>query len=118
MPTALIVGATRGLAPPRTPTSPGPQESNGLRHAEEGRGNYATCKTALDMIGKLLSLDLKDRRIRGNALLPVTPDDAAASLIPFIDSFTLDMSGELWPPIGTAEDVLGKNLPVSLQLPW
>ncbi|KAJ7164485.1 hypothetical protein C8R46DRAFT_1220989 [Mycena filopes] len=62
-------------------------------------------KAALNMIGKLLSLDLNDRGI--SAAISVTPDEAAASLIPFIDSFTLDMSddtgtraaqGELWPP--------------------
>ncbi|KAJ7164495.1 oxidoreductase [Mycena filopes] len=121
--------------------------SIGLRHAKEGGGNYAhhASKTALNMIGKLLSLDLKDRGISVAILHPgfmrtemtknvgydqywdsggaVTPDEAAASLIPFIDSFTLDMSGQYWAPrgardIGTAEDVMGKNLPAPLQLPW
>ena len=39
--------------------------SIGLRHAKEGGGNYAhhASKAALNMAGRLLSLDLEDRRI-------------------------------------------------------
>ncbi|KAJ7106561.1 oxidoreductase [Mycena epipterygia] len=118
-----------------------------LRHASEGGGNYAhhASKTALNMVGKLLSLDLADRGIAVAILHPgfmrtemtknvgydqywdsggaVTPDEAAASLIPFIDTFTMEMSGQFWAPrgardIGTAEAVMGKDLPIPLQLPW
>ncbi|KAJ6473980.1 oxidoreductase [Mycena vitilis] len=118
-----------------------------LRHASEGGGNYAhhASKTALNMVGKLLSLDLADRGITVAIVHPgfmrtemtknvgydqywdaggaVSPDEAAASLIPFIDTFTLEMSGQYWAPrgardIGTAETIMGKNLPAPLQLPW
>jgi NAD(P)-dependent dehydrogenase (short-subunit alcohol dehydrogenase family) len=36
-----------------------------LRHAKEGGGNYAhhASKTALNMVGKLLSLDLKEKEV-------------------------------------------------------
>ncbi|KAJ7020527.1 oxidoreductase [Mycena alexandri] len=121
--------------------------SIGLRHEKEGGGNYAhhASKTALNMVGKLLSLDLADRGISVAIVHPgfmrtemtknvgyhqywdsggaVTPEEAAASLIPFVDSFTLAMSGQYWAPrgardIGTAEAIMGKDLPVPLQLPW
>ncbi|KAJ7451378.1 oxidoreductase [Mycena latifolia] len=116
----------------------------------EGGGDYAhhASKSALNMVGKLLSLDLAPRGIAvalvharppgfmgtemrknvgydqywdsGGA---VTPDEAAASLIPFVDAFTVNMTGQYWAPrgardIGTAEAVLGKDLPTPLQLPW
>ncbi|KAJ6536439.1 oxidoreductase [Mycena vulgaris] len=117
-----------------------------LVSSESGAGEtYAhhASKSALNMVGKLLSLDLAERGIAvaipgfmrtemtknvgydqywdsGGA---VTPDEAAASLIPFIDAFTMDMTGQYWAPrgardIGTAEAVMGKDLPVPLQLPW
>ncbi|KAK6992964.1 short-chain dehydrogenase/reductase family protein, partial [Favolaschia claudopus] len=121
--------------------------SIGLRHQKEGGGNYAhhASKSALNMVGKLLSLDLKERGITVAIVHPgfmrtdmtknvgydqywdsggaITPAEAASSLMPFIESFTLDMTGEFWAPrgatdIGTAEDVMGKNLPAPLQLPW
>lgn len=39
--------------------------SIGLRHEKEGGGNYAhhASKSALNMVGKLLSLDLKERGV-------------------------------------------------------
>ncbi|KAJ6557523.1 hypothetical protein B0H19DRAFT_1210433 [Mycena capillaripes] len=118
-----------------------------LRHESEGGGNYAhhASKTALNMVGKLLSLNLMDRGISIAIVHPgfmrtemtknvgydqywdsggaVTPDEAAASLIPFIDTFTMAMTGQYWAPrgardIGTAEVVMGKNLSAPLQLPW
>ncbi|KAJ7065771.1 oxidoreductase [Mycena amicta] len=121
--------------------------SIGLRHEKEGGGNYAhhASKTALNMVGKLLSLDLLERGITVAMVHPgfmrtemtknvgydeywdaggaVTPDEAAASLIPFIDTFTLAMTGQYWAPrgardIGTAQDTMGKDLPTPLQLPW
>ncbi|KAJ7843735.1 oxidoreductase [Mycena olivaceomarginata] len=121
--------------------------SIGLRHAKEGGGNYAhhASKSALNMVGKLLSLDIAERGIAVAIVHPgfmrtdmtknvgydqywdtggaVTPEEAAASLIPFIDTFTIAMTGQYWAPrgardIGTAEVVLGANLPTPLQLPW
>ncbi|KAJ7065745.1 oxidoreductase [Mycena amicta] len=121
--------------------------SIGLRHEKEGGGNYAhhASKTALNMVGKLLSLDVLERGITVAMVHPgfmrtemtknvgydeywdaggaVTPDEAAASLIPFIDTFTLAMTGQYWAPrgagdIGTAQDTMGKDLPAPLQLPW
>ncbi|KAJ3056305.1 hypothetical protein HK097_007405 [Rhizophlyctis rosea] len=121
--------------------------SIGLRHEKEGGGNYAhhASKAALNMVGKLLSLDLKDRGIIVSIVHPgfmrtdmtagvgydkywdaggaVTPDVAAKSLVEWINRLTLDRSGEYWAPrgpgdIGTAESVLGKNLSTPLQLPW
>ncbi|KAF7342398.1 Oxidoreductase, short chain dehydrogenase/reductase family superfamily [Mycena venus] len=121
--------------------------SIGLRHANEGGGNYAhhASKSALNMVGKLLSLDIAERGITVAIVHPgfmrtdmtknvgydqywdsggaVTPDEAATSLIPFIETFTMDMTGQYWAPrgardIGTAEAILGKNLPIPLQLPW
>ncbi|KAJ7149399.1 oxidoreductase [Mycena crocata] len=118
-----------------------------LRHKKEGGGNYGhhASKSALNMVGKLLSLDLAERGIAVAIVHPgfmrtemtknvgydqywdaggaVTPDEAAASLTPFIDKFTIDMSGQYWAPrgardIGTAEAVMGSNLPAPLQLPW
>ncbi|KAJ7435980.1 oxidoreductase [Mycena galericulata] len=98
--------------------------SIGLRHEGEGGGNYAhhASKTALNMVGKLLSLDLKERGIAVGIVHPgfmrtdmtknvgydqfwdsggaIPPSTAAASLLPFIDAFTLEMSGQFWAPRG------------------
>ncbi|OJJ44410.1 hypothetical protein ASPZODRAFT_135233 [Penicilliopsis zonata CBS 506.65] len=118
-----------------------------LRHEKEGGGNFGhhASKAALNMVGKLLSLDLKDRGIAVGLVHPgfmrtemtrsvgfdqywddggaVTPDQAAESLASFIEEFDISKTGQYWAPrgprdIGTAEDVLGKNLPTPLQLPW
>ncbi|KAL6715511.1 hypothetical protein ACLMJK_006472 [Lecanora helva] len=118
-----------------------------LRHKSEGGGNYGhhASKAALNMVGKLLSLDLKEQGISVGIVHPgfmrtdmtrgvgfdkywdqggaVTPDEAAKSLVPFIDDFGLTKTGEYWAPrgprdIGTAEAVLGKNLSTPLRLPW
>ncbi|KAJ5344144.1 hypothetical protein N7541_005739 [Penicillium brevicompactum] len=118
-----------------------------LRHEKEGGGNFGhhASKAALNMVGKLLSLDLKPKGIAVGLVHPgfmrtemtksvgfdkywdaggaVTPDQAAETLASFIDEFNIEKTGEFWAPagprdIGTAEDVLGKNLSTPLQLPW
>ncbi|KAJ5155946.1 hypothetical protein N7492_008749 [Penicillium capsulatum] len=121
-----------------------------LRHEKEGGGNYGhhASKAALNMVGKLLSFDLKPKGIAvclvhpgfmrtemtksvgfdkywdaGGDSAAVTPNESAHSLASFIDEFDISKTGEYWAPrgpsdIGTAEDVLGSNLPTPLQLPW
>ncbi|KAH6981885.1 hypothetical protein BKA56DRAFT_584715 [Ilyonectria sp. MPI-CAGE-AT-0026] len=121
--------------------------SIGLRHEKEGGGNYAhhASKAALNMAGKLLSLDLKEKGVIISIVHPgfmrtemtkgvgfdkywddggaVTPDEAAASLIDWTDKLDISKSGEYWAPrgprdIGTAEVVLGGDLSTPLKLPW
>ncbi|KAF2838614.1 NAD(P)-binding protein [Patellaria atrata CBS 101060] len=120
-----------------------------LRHESEGGGNYAHhgSKAALNMVGKLLSLDLKDKAIAVGLVHPgfmrtqmtkgvgfdkfwdkggaVTPNEAADSLKRWIEKFDISKTGQYWAPrgpadIGTAEHVLGpkEHLPTPLQLPW
>lgn len=111
-----------------------------LRHESEGGGNYGhhASKAALNMVGKLLSLDLKDKSIAVGLVHPgfmrtemtkgvgfdkywddggaVTPDQAADSLIKWIENdFDISKTGTYWAPrgprdIGTAEPVLGKEI--------
>ncbi|KAI4121282.1 MAG: hypothetical protein LQ338_006448 [Usnochroma carphineum] len=95
-----------------------------LRHESEGGGNYGhhASKAASNMVGKLLSLDLKDKGIAVGLVHPgfmrtgmtksvgfdkfwddggaVTPDEAAESLVQFIDSFDMSKTGEFWAPRG------------------
>ncbi len=95
-----------------------------LRHESEGGGNYGhhASKAALNMVGKLLSLDLKGQGISVGIVHPgfmrtemtkgvgfdkywddggaVTPDVAAMSLIEFIDKFDMKNTGEYWAPRG------------------
>ena len=77
------------------------------------------------------------------AAVAVTPDQAAESLASFEEKFDISKTGQYWAPrgpgyvyhflheredwltcrdldsdIGTAEAVLGKDLPTPLQLPW
>ncbi|WYZ39429.1 hypothetical protein EsH8_III_001343 [Colletotrichum jinshuiense] len=118
-----------------------------LRHEQEGGGNYAhhASKAALNMVGKLLSLDLKDKGVVVSIIHPgfmrtemtkgvgfdkfwddggaVTPDEAADSLIKWTSELDISKTGEYWAPrgpgdIGTAEAVLGKGLSTPLHLPW
>jgi len=120
-----------------------------LRHESEGGGNYGhhASKAAENMVGKLLSLDLKDKGIAVGMVHPgfmrtemtagvgfdkywddggaVTPDVAAGSLIEWIKGFDIEKTGTYWAPrgaadIGTAEPVLGpkEKLSTPLQLPW
>ncbi|KAG6289068.1 hypothetical protein E4U46_002823 [Claviceps purpurea] len=97
------------------------------------------------MVGKLLSLDLKERGIVVGIVHPgfmrtemtrgvgydkywdeggaVTPDEAARSLVDWVKELDMNNTGEFWAPrgpgdIGTAEATMGQNLPTPLQLPW
>ncbi|KAH8171742.1 short chain dehydrogenase domain-containing protein [Sarocladium implicatum] len=118
-----------------------------LRHEKEGGGNYGhhASKTALNMVGKLLSLDLKGDGVVVSIVHPgfmrtemtagvgfdkywddggaVTPDVAAKGLLEWTDKLDMPQTGEYWAPrgpgdIGTAEEVLGKGLETPLKLPW
>lgn len=119
-----------------------------LRHESEGGGNYGhhASKAAENMVGKLLSFDLKDKGVAVALVHPgfmrtemtkgvgfdkfwddggaVTPDVAAQSLVEWVEGFGMEMSGQYWAPrgpkdIGTAEAVMGKEkLETPLQLPW
>ncbi|KKY22356.1 putative short chain dehydrogenase reductase family superfamily [Diplodia seriata] len=120
-----------------------------LRHESEGGGNFGhhASKAALNMVGKLLSIDLKEKGVAVGLVHPgfmrtemtrnvgfdkfwdaggaVTPDEAAQSLAEWVDTFDISKTGEYWAPrgpgdIGTAEPVLGPKdkLPTPLQLPW
>ncbi|KAK0263078.1 hypothetical protein LTS09_003055 [Friedmanniomyces endolithicus] len=107
-----------------------------LRHESEGGGMFGhhASKAASNMVGKLLSLDLKDQGIAVGIVHPgfmrtemtrsvgfdqywddggaITPDEAAKSLIRWIEE-EFDMR--------TAEAVMGAkkgDLPTPLQLPW
>ena len=98
-----------------------------LRHESEGGGMFGhhASKAALNMIGKLLSLDLKDKGIAVGIVHPgfmrtemtksvgfdkfwdaggaVTPDEAATSLREFVDQqFDLSKTGQYWAPRGPA----------------
>ncbi|KAF2259957.1 NAD(P)-binding protein [Lojkania enalia] len=117
-----------------------------LRHETGGAGNYGGhgSKAALNMVGRLLSIDLKERGIAvaivhtgylrkenregyfetgdKNA---VKPDEAATSLRRWIDTFDMCQTGQFWAVRGaadikTAEAVLGplEKLATPLQLPW
>jgi len=53
----------------------------------------------------------------------VTPDEAAKTLVDWTSKLDISKTGEYWAPrgprdIGTAEPVLGSNLPTPLKLPW
>ncbi|ORY15847.1 oxidoreductase [Clohesyomyces aquaticus] len=118
--------------------------SIGLRHESGGAGNYGGhgSKAALNMVGKLLSIDLKPKEIpvaivhtgylrkenkegffeHGGV---VKPDEAATALREWLESFDMSKTGEFWAVRGpadikTAEVVLGPldTLPTPLQLPW
>ncbi|KAL8797175.1 MAG: hypothetical protein Q9195_000642 [Heterodermia aff. obscurata] len=95
-----------------------------LRHESEGGGNYGhhASKAALNMTGKLLSLDLKAKGIAVGIVHPgfmrtdmtkgvgfdkywdaggaVTPDEAAASLMQYISGLDMGSTGEYWAPRG------------------
>lgn len=124
-----------------------------LRHESEGGGNYAhhASKAALNMTGKLLSLDLKDAGVVVSIVHPgfmrtemtkgvgfdkfwddgggksvfeclqffggclplsvsfayydlaVTPDEAAESLVSWVEKLDISKSGEYWAPRGPRE---------------
>ncbi|KAJ3003117.1 hypothetical protein HKX48_001946 [Thoreauomyces humboldtii] len=118
-----------------------------LRHESEGGGNYGhhASKAALNMVGRLLSLDLEDQGVVVSIVHPgfmrtdmtkgvgfdqfyeeggaVTPDVAAESLVRWVETLDMTKTGEYWAPrgprdIGTAEKVLGKNIATPFHLPW
>jgi len=120
-----------------------------LRHASEGGGLYGhhASKAAVNMVGKLLSLDLKEHGVAVALVHPgfmrseltksvgfdqfwddggaVEPSEGAKSLADWIDTFDIEHTGEFWAPrgpsdIGTADKVLGPKdkLSTPLQLPW
>lgn len=98
-----------------------------LRHEKEGGGNYAhhASKSALNMVGKLLSLDLKEKEVIISIVHPgfmrtemtagvgfdkfwddggaVHPDEAATSLIEWTKKLDMSKSGEYWAPRGPSE---------------
>ncbi len=98
--------------------------SIGLRHEKEGGGLYShhASKAALNMVGKLLSLDLRDEGVAVAMVHPgfmrtemtknvgfdkfwddggaVTPDVAAKSLVEWVDDFEISHTGEYWAPRG------------------
>ncbi|KAL2757714.1 hypothetical protein ACRALDRAFT_2051537 [Sodiomyces alcalophilus JCM 7366] len=117
-----------------------------LRHEMEGGGNYAhhASKAALNMVGRLLSLDLRDRGVVVSIVHPgfmrtemtagvgfdkywdvggaVTPGEAAKSLMEWTENLDMSKTGKYWAPrgpgdIGTANVVLGSDLPTPLPLP-
>ncbi|CAK3971816.1 NAD(P)-binding [Lecanosticta acicola] len=123
--------------------------SIGLRHESEGGGMYGhhASKAASNMVGRLLSFDLKESGVAVAMVHPgfmrtemtksvgfdkfwdaggaVTPDVAAKSLVEWVETFDISKSGQYWAPrgaadIGTAEPVLGPKdkLSTPLQLPW
>ncbi|KAK8917276.1 putative oxidoreductase [Metarhizium anisopliae] len=101
--------------------------SIGLRHEKEGGGNYAhhASKSALNMVGKLLSLDLKEKGVIISIVHPgfmrtdmtkgvgydkywdaggaVTSDEAASTLIQWTDHVDISKTGEYWAPRGPGQ---------------
>ncbi|KAF2793144.1 oxidoreductase [Melanomma pulvis-pyrius CBS 109.77] len=120
--------------------------SIGLRHEVGGGGNYGGhgSKAALNMVGKLLSIDLKPKGIVVGIVHTgylrkenkdgffeigdkhaVKPDEAAVALRTWVDTFDMEKAGQFWSVRGaadikTAEAVLGPldTLPTPLELPW
>ncbi|KAB5547238.1 hypothetical protein GE09DRAFT_1130495 [Coniochaeta sp. 2T2.1] len=100
-----------------------------LRHPSEGRGNYShhASKAALNMVGRMLSQELKEQgyivviahpgfkrrtmaRDSGGAERPredlgghVTPTLAAATLIEWTKGLTMEHSGQFWAPRGNRD---------------
>lgn len=53
----------------------------------------------------------------------VSPEEGARSLVEFAESVDKGKNGQFWAPrgpgdVGQAENVMGKDLPTPLQLPW
>jgi NAD(P)-dependent dehydrogenase (short-subunit alcohol dehydrogenase family) len=104
-----------------------------LRHEKEGGGNYGhhASKAALNMVGKLLSLDLKEQGVIISILHPgfmrtemtagvgfdkfwddggaVTSDEAAKSLIEWTEKLNMSKTGEYWAPRGPRKLYTTKN---------
>ena len=95
-----------------------------LRHPSEGGGMYShhASKAALNMVGKLLSMDLKDTGVAVGMIHPgfmrtemtrsvgfdkfwdeggaVTPDVAAKKIVEWAEGFEMSKSGRFWAPRG------------------
>lgn len=121
-----------------------------LRHEQEGGGNYAHhgSKAALNMVGKQLSFDLKEKDIAVGILHPsfmrtemtknvgfdkfwdaggaLKPEEAAEIMAKWVDeTFGMEMTGQYWAPrgkrdIGNWDVVMGEDKGKSgpVQLPW
>jgi short-subunit dehydrogenase len=121
-----------------------------LRHPQEGGGNYGHhgSKAATNMLGKLLSLDLLDKKIAVGIVHPsfmrtemtkgvgfdkfwddggaLTPEEAAKIVAGWVDgTFGMELTGQYWAPrgtrdIGTWEKVMGEGTQKEgpVQLPW
>ncbi|KAF2702632.1 NAD(P)-binding protein [Pleomassaria siparia CBS 279.74] len=117
-----------------------------LRHESEGGGNYGGhgSKAALNMVGKLLSIDLRPKGIAVSIVHTgylrkegkdgvwetgdrhaVKPEEAATALRSWVETFDMSKTGQFWAirgagDIKTAEAVLGPVdiLPTPLELPW
>lgn len=101
-----------------------------LRHEKEGGGNYGhhASKAALNMVGKLLSFDLKNEEVIVSIVHPgfmrtemtkgvgfdkywddggaVTPDEAAKSLRDWAKRLDMSKTGEYWAPRGPGKSIL------------
>jgi NAD(P)-dependent dehydrogenase (short-subunit alcohol dehydrogenase family) len=97
-------------------------------------------RTGAQMAGRLLSFDLKKEGVIVGMIHPgfllsdmtdgmpgrdeaIEPSEAAPPFIDFVTSLTMAHTGEFWAPlgpkgIGNAEEILGKNLPTPLEVPW
>jgi NAD(P)-dependent dehydrogenase (short-subunit alcohol dehydrogenase family) len=121
-----------------------------LRHEQEGGGNFAHhgSKAAINMVGKQLSFDLKDKDIAVGILHPsfmrtdmtkgvgfdkywdtggaLKPEEAAEIMAKWVDgTFGMHLTGQYWAPrgkrdIGNWDVVMGEDTGKSgpVQLPW
>ena len=121
-----------------------------LRHEQEGGGNFGHhgSKAALNMVGKQLSFDLKDKGVAVGITHPsflrsqmtanigfdkfwdaggaLEPEEAAEILAKWVDgTFGIDMTGQYWAPrgkrdIGNWDVVMGEDTGKEgpVQLPW
>lgn len=121
-----------------------------LRHKQEGGGNFGHhgSKAAVNMVGKQLSFDLKDKGIAVAIVHPsfmrtemtknigfdkfwddggaLTPDEAAKIMAEWVENdFSIEKTGTYWAPRGTRdignwEVVMGKDKAKEgpVQLPW
>ncbi|KIR27828.1 cytoplasmic protein [Cryptococcus deuterogattii 99/473] len=121
-----------------------------LRTESEGGGAFGHhgSKAAANMVGHLLSYDLKERGIPIAMIHPgflktdmtknagmeefydkmgaITPEEASKPLTDFVEKLDMRMTGKFWAPlgargIGNAEEVLGKEVldkPGPLEIPW
>jgi len=118
-----------------------------LRTESEGGGMYGhhASKAASNMIGRLLSFDLKQHNMMIATIHPgflktemtkkagmsemyeqggaITPEEACPGIVKFIDDLKLEDTGKFWAPNGTKgiggwEEVMGANKEGATELPW